>query len=181
MEDFNKFEFTNDEISKIQKELYNYYNYDWDFYEVIFKRKFGIHQTFISNSLNYRDPLKLIKRNDNNFDCIYSEKKYHIIFIDYGIRIVMTLDFLKKIHPLNKILVNKLGKDHVKLLNFEFKSNFIKFKGPLLYITKLPIESLLIDSKPNIPKITCKTDEILNNWYEKDNIYNIIVNELWYK
>ena len=57
----------------------------------------GINQTFLYKSFNFRRPLhKLSQIDSDDFLTLYSQERYNIIFINYGIRICMTKDFIEK-------------------------------------------------------------------------------------
>jgi hypothetical protein len=158
-------------------------------FEEIFINEYGINQTFMNIPFNYRRPLKVIrndkgyKNEDEEYLILYSKARYNIIFINYGIRICMTKDFLQKIIPLNSIMIKKNGNDCNKLFQLKYYSeNLNKYmESSYIYISELPIESLLIEKKPEDIKIKNKdNEEYLDKWFEDDNIISMITKELWY-
>ena len=143
----------------------------------------GINQTFLYKSFNFRRPLhKLSQIDSDDFLTLYSQERYNIIFINYGIRICMTKDFIEKINPLNSIILKQFGNDYKNLIQLQYYSTTLNknMKGSFVYISQLPIESLIIEDIPKSIKIKNRDDNILDTWFQDDNVATMITKELWY-
>lgn len=152
------------------------------------KRILGINVDWFSNSLKWDRPFE---RNLNSpkdkerMNSSISENHYHIVFIDYGIRIIMNKNIISKIGILNSILLENNGCDKPILLEYLDMAHNEVFKGPYLYITKLPMNSLLFNKPPEDYKIELLRADIDSNMQEKgyykfENIEESLINEQWY-
>ena len=174
----------------------------WDPLVLYLQKILGIEKIWKSNSINYKKPFiesrssigDKIYYSNNIKDLTWGENTYFIVFIEYGILISMTINMIKKIPILRSILLDENGNDKPLTLKYTsqyFENNVLSFQmneeGPKLYITKLPLHSLLFD-KPNDDWYIreCKNFHeedkapILEKYFKYDNIEEAIVNIDWY-
>jgi len=159
----------------------------------------GIEYVFKTNANNYKDPLKCIDKNII-INMSWGEPSYFIAFIDDNILISMCETFIKRIPILKNVLLEEKGND--KPLRLYYKTIFSKddtllSNGPKLYISKLPLASLIFDKPPqeedadgrtswDIYMNRLETDwkgfggDILEKYYMYSNLAEAIVNKQWY-
>ena len=127
----------------------------------------------------------------NNIKDLICENTYFIVFMNMNINIDDN-KYDKKIPILRSILLDENGNDKPLILKYTspFENNVLSFQmneeGPV-YITKLPLHSLLFD-KPNDDWYIreCKNFHeenkapILEKYFKYDNIEEAIVNIDWY-
>jgi hypothetical protein len=151
--------------------------------ENLIKRLTGVLYGFSSKPMKWDRPFVSITQT-----LPYSDYSYHILFIEYGINVVMTRDMLKKIPILNSIILKENGNDKPIRLNYlDTKLNKI-FKGPYMYITKLDPHSLLFGTPPedyqmNMNLNRTDTGHPINfkeKWFKYNNLAEALLNENWY-
>ena len=108
-----------------------------------------------------------------------------IIFIDRGISIIMTNDMIHKIPILRSIIIDGNGSDKPLRLKGSYDQQIIG--GPLLYITKLPLDSLLFDipgKDYDVKRYNSANygipDATLEKYFMYDNVEEALVNYKWY-
>jgi len=160
----------------------------------------GIDKIWKSNSINYKKPFVevVIKKHDRTYtsnnikDLTWGENTYFIMFIEYGILISMTINMIRKISILRSILLDKNGNDKSLRLKYSIQLyrddiQEIDMEGPNLYITRLPLHSLLFDKPKDDWYIReCKNFHeenaapVLEKYFKYDNIEEALVNIDWY-
>ena len=107
------------------------------------------------------------------------------MFIDRGITIVMTNDMIDKIPILRSIIIDGNGSDKPLRLKGSYDQQIIG--GPLLYITKLPLDSLLFDipgKDYDVKRYNSANygipDATLEKYFMYDNVEEALVNYKWY-
>ena len=151
--------------------------------ENLIKKLTGIERNFSSNPMKWDKPFNATPTKSN---ISYSDYKYHILFIDYGIRLIMTPDMLKKIAILNRIVIEDTGIDKPLRLNYLDTSVNKVFKGPYLYITKLEPHSLIFNKPPTEYPININRshDGVRVNFQEQyfkyNNLAEILLDNNWY-
>ena len=159
----------------------------------------GVEKTWFSNSINYNKPFEknYIMFEDERYrrscqicDLIWGNNTYFIVFIDYGILISMTINMIKKIPILRSILLNENGSDKpMQLYYYNDKSNALikkNEKGPILYITKLPLDSLVFDEPSedwNVRRLadySAAENPRLASYFKYNNVEEALVNMEWY-
>jgi len=152
------------------------------------KKLLGINTDWYSNPLKWDRPfeksLDCDKDKERMNNCL-SENHYHIVFIDYGIRIIMNKNIISKISILNTILLEKNGCDKPILLEYLDMAHGEVFKGPYLYITKLPMSALLFNKPGEDYNIELHRGSIEGNlkekgYYKYENIEEALINSQWY-
>ena len=147
----------------------------------------SIENKFKSDSLCWGSPLKKIQPNDLTFGTF----NYQIVFFEYGIRISMTRDMIKKIGILNSIILEGNGSDKpLRLKYLDNDENELDGRkthdGPYLYLTKLPMNSLLFNEPPasyNVMSIRGSLEPTSlreMGYFKYKNLEETIVNERWY-
>lgn len=160
----------------------------------------GVEKTWFSNSINYNKPFEknyLMFGDEGGKsstceirDLMWGSNLYFIAFIDYGILISMSRNMIKKIPILKSILLNENGGDKpMQLYYYHDRYNALKKKnekGPNLYITKLPLDSLIFDIPPDDWNVTRVTDYStaenprLTRYFKYNNVEEALVNMEWY-
>jgi len=158
----------------------------------------GIEYVFKTNVNNYKDPLKCVDK-DIIINLSWGEPSYFIAFIDDNILISMCETFIKRIPILKNVLLEEKGSDKPLRLYYETifsKDDTLLSNGPKLYISKLPLASLIFDKPPqeedadgstgwdihmNRMETNWKVEgEILEKYYMYNNLAEAIVNKQWY-
>jgi|UniRef100_A0A6C0ITV9 hypothetical protein len=163
----------------------------------------GIEYVFKTNANNYKDPLKCVKL-DQIINLTWGEPTYFIAFIDDNILISMCETFIKRIPILKNILLEEKGSDKPLRLHYKAifsKDNTLSSKGPKLYISKLPLASLIFsmpfrkqvlpitEEAKAIPEWDVRSirgnvnpgdDSLLNEYYMYSNLAEAIINKQWY-
>ena len=144
----------------------------------------GIHanQTYICNYLKFDGPFSRVS---DTSKLVWSNQDYHIIFIDCGIRLILNEKMISRIAILDSILNQENGYDKPITLNYLHNDMYV-MEGPKLYITKLPLASLLFNVPMDDDKI--KLFQGLNNsngtlmqkYYKYDNVEEAIFNQIYY-
>ena len=108
-----------------------------------------------------------------------------IMFIDRGITIVMANDMIERIPILRSIIIDGNGSDKPLRLKGSYDQQIID--GPLLYITKLPLDSLLFDTPGkdyDVKRYNSANygipDATLEKYFMYDNVEEALVNYKWY-
>lgn len=146
----------------------------------LLRRLTSFEYYFISRPFKWEEPFIPVKK------IRYSDAHYHIIFIEYGIHIVMTIDMIKKISILNSILLQKNGSDKPLRLTFYDLSLNKVFKGPYLYITRMEPHSLMFNKPPesyvmNIDRKHGGEDiNFKEKWFKFDNLAECLLYRNWY-
>ena len=159
----------------------------------------GVEKTWFSNSINYKKPFEknyiyvddgVQKRTNSIYDILWGSKAYFIVFIDYGILISMTRDMIKKIQILRSILLNENGID--KPLRLKYYDNINRAlkkqveEGPILYITKLPLSSLIFDTPSenwnvrHVEHYSAAENNRLKTYFKYNNVEEALINIDWY-
>ena len=108
-----------------------------------------------------------------------------IMFIDRGITIVMTDDIIEKIPILRSIIIDGNGSDKPLRLKGSYDQQIID--GPLLYISKLPLDSLYFDTPGkdyNVKRYNTNNygipEKPLEKYFMFDNVEEALINYKWY-
>ena len=153
-----------------------------DTLDVYISNLIGIHSCFRSCSYKFKNPFKTMMPSDP-----WGYYDYHIVFVKRGILISMSEDMIKKIPILKSILLDNNGYDKGMRLNYICPCSGEDIEGPMLYITKLPLGSLIFD-KPSSDYDVRRPDPIqaredvepLSLYFIYDNVEEAIVNFQWY-
>lgn len=108
------------------------------------------------------------------------------IFIDRGITIVMTNDMIERIPILRSIIIDGNGSDKPLRLKGSYDQQIID--GPLLYISKLPLDSLYFDrpgEEYDVKRYSSTNnygiaDKQLAKYFMYDNVEEALINYKWY-
>ena len=140
----------------------------------------GTQHMFMTESLCYKKPFCNAKKG-----ILLGYNQTIIIFIDKGISIVMTKDMIEKIPILRSIIIDGNGYDKALRLKGCYDEEDID--GPLLYITKLPLDSLIFDTPGedyDVKRYNSNNygipDKPLEKYFMFDNVEEAIVNYKWY-
>ena len=109
-----------------------------------------------------------------------------IMFIDRGITIVMTDDIIEKIPILRSIIIDGNGSDKPLRLKGSYDQQIID--GPLLYISRLPLDSLCFDTpgeEYDVKRYSSTNnygiaDKPLEKYFMYDNVEEALINYKWY-
>ena len=151
--------------------------------EFLIRRLTGVEHGFESRPMKWDDPFVVSTKTK---PLNYSDWIYHIIFIDYGLIIFMTIDMIKKIPILKSILLENNGYDKPLRLNYKDVKLNREFKGPRLYITKLEPYSLVFGEPPNDYQMNIdrrSNEEEINfheKWFKHNNIAECLMYKNWY-
>jgi hypothetical protein len=151
-------------------------------FDFLLKEHIGIKVDLLTDPFKYNDPIKYASDINN----IYGKHDYQLIFIEHGIRLTMTVDFVKKISILNSILLEENGADKAFQTRY-LSSNLKPINGPKIYITKLPLESLIFNKPPSEDHYdvtyhrTSESRSIQDSgWFKYKNIAEILWNLRYY-
>tara|TARA_B100001029_G_C15000483_1_gene417749 strand:+ start:405 stop:1019 length:615 start_codon:yes stop_codon:yes gene_type:complete len=138
------------------------------------KKRLSINNIYMSRPLHYKDPFKkLLPREYESYCWGGHGTLYSIAFIECNIIINMPIDMIKKIPILNAILLENKGSDKPLTINFkDYKANMI-LDGPILYISKLPLGSLMFKIPPREWVVTNHMSG-LNSTFDKYFRYNSV-------
>jgi hypothetical protein len=107
------------------------------------------------------------------------------MFIDRGITIVFTNDMIERIPILRSIIIDGNGSDKPLRLKGSYDQQILD--GPLLYITKLPLDSLLFDTPGkdyDVKRYNSANygipDATLEKYFMFDNVEEALINYKWY-
>lgn len=145
------------------------------------ERLMGTQYMFVSESVCYKRPFHTSQKN-----VVMGYLHTIIIFIDRGISIMMTNDMIQRIPILRSIIIDGNGSDKPLRLKGSFDQQIID--GPLLYITKLPLDSLYFDTPGedyDVKRYSSTNnygipDKPLEKYYMFDNVEEALVNYKWY-
>tara|TARA_Y100000817_G_scaffold277688_1_gene239980 strand:- start:2286 stop:2906 length:621 start_codon:yes stop_codon:yes gene_type:complete len=143
----------------------------------------GIHEgnTFVCNYLKFDSPFSKIT---DTSEIVWSSVDYHIVFIDCGIRLIMNEKMISRIGILDSILNKEHGYDKPLRLNYLCCSIPSIMEGPLLYITKLPLDSLIFTTPPadyNNRLFRGGYDgSVPPSYYKYNNVAEAIFNKIYY-
>ena len=141
----------------------------------------GSQYMFMSESICYKKPFSISKKG-----LVMGYTHNVIIFVNKGITIVMTNDIIEKIPILRSIIIDGNGADKPLRLKGLYEQQEID--GPLLYLTKLPLDSLYFD-KPNEGYDVKRYDTTgygkpnnspLEKYFMFDNVEEALINYKWY-
>jgi hypothetical protein len=151
--------------------------------ELLTRRLTGVEYGFNSRPMKWDEPFILTP---STKPLNYSDWIYHIIFIEYGIVLFITIDMIRKIPILNSILLKGNGCDSpIRLKYMDVKLNKV-FKGPHLYITKLEPCSLVFGKPPSDYQMNIdrkSNNEVINfheKWFKHDNVGESLMVRNWY-
>ena len=143
------------------------------------KPKIHEKNTFICNYLKFDSPFSKII----NKDIVWSSLDYHIVFIDCGIRLIMNEKMISRISILDSILNKGNGCDKPMQLNYLYKDVYI-MNGPKLYITKLPMDSLIFNIPPEDYNNRLfhggHDGAVVPRYYKYNNVEEAIFNKIFY-
>ena len=113
----------------------------------------------------------------------WGDQTYHVVFIDYGLRILMDKNFILKIGILEQVLLKKNGVDKPLRLTHIDDKNFQIHEGPYLYITKLPMHSLIFNQPKSDFKVAIHNRDIRRNlseigYFKFNNLEEAVLNAL---
>ena len=149
--------------------------------EDLITKLIGINYNFKSRSMKWDTPF-----NKSHDKLLWADTLYHIVFIDYGIRIEMNRDILSKIAILDRILLQEdTGSDKPLRLNYLSINHSKVFEGPYLYITKLPLHSLIFNKPPadyniNIERAAEAGDMKETGYFKHNNLAECLIHDIWY-
>ncbi len=149
-------------------------------FDFLLKERIGIKIDLNTQPFRHRD----IIRHVSKLDSIYGKYDYQILFIEHGIRLTMTKDFVKKISILKSILLEENGYDKAFQSRY-LSSDLNPSNGPKIYITKLPIDSLIFDKPPSdlnvrFTNIAERPTIQETGWFAYNNIAEALWNYLYY-
>jgi hypothetical protein len=149
--------------------------------EAIVCKLLSIKKNFQTNPLKFDEPVSKF-RGTNPEEHFWGDLDYQIIFINEGVRISMTKSFIEKIAILNSILLQGNGADKPIRLKHLCPYSGKIYKGPRLYITKLPLESLLFEKIPEDFDVFIYHGQQgqLTTYFKYKNLAEAIYNSLWY-
>ncbi len=137
----------------------------------------GIEGDFKYKPFSWKEPFKYSN------DPIWTDNIYHIIFIEYGIRISININIIKKISILDRILIKKTGVEKPLRLNYYCKVHNKCFEGPYLFITELDPYSLIYnkpDEKYKISITRGNNEETNENYFQQKSIGESLLYTNWY-
>tara|TARA_B100001142_G_scaffold206564_1_gene204775 strand:+ start:126 stop:734 length:609 start_codon:yes stop_codon:yes gene_type:complete len=147
------------------------------------KKRLSINDIYLSRSLHYKDPFKkLLPREYDSYSWGGHGTLYSIAFIECNIIINMSIDMIKKIPILNAILLENKGSDKPFTIKFnDYKSNLI-LDGPILYITKLPLGSLIFKIPPTnrIAENHMGSNGNFTTYFRYKNLEEAIINRCYF-
>ena len=144
------------------------------------ERLVGTQEMFMSESLSYKHPFCKAKKG-----IFFGYNQTIIIFINKGIGILMTEDMIGKIPILRSIIIDGNGSDKPLRLKGTYDQQIID--GPLLYISKLPLDSLYFDTPGkdyNVKRYNTNNygipEKPLEKYFMFDNVEEALINYKWY-
>jgi len=141
------------------------------------KNLLGASAMYINQPLHYREPFRILKKG-----MVLGYFHNIIMFVDRGIGIVMNNDMVKKIPILRSIILECNGSDNPLRLKGYYEKEEIK--GSLLYLTKLPLDSLYFDTPKGEYDVkrydTSSAMEPLEKYFMFDNIEEALIHHRWY-
>lgn len=152
--------------------------------ERLIRRLTGVQYGFNSRPMKWDEPFSLATSKEQ---LNYSDSIYHIIFIEYGLILFMTMNMIKKIPILNSILLENNGSDKPLRLSYVDVRLKKDFKGPIMYITRLEPYSLVFGNPPddyqmNIDRTPSGGNPInfKEKWFKFDNVGECLMHKNWY-
>ena len=146
--------------------------------DIFLKTILSIKSEFKSNPYKYDTPISKFRIHEDNF---WGDLDYHIVFINDGIRISMTKDMVSKLAILNSILLEENGCDKPLRLRHLVSSLCKIVKGPRLYITRIPLESLIFNKPTENYNVKKRVDnKKLTTYFRYSNVAEAIYNDIWY-
>ena len=144
------------------------------------ERLIGSQAMFMADGVCYKRPFYTCPK-----PFVFGYVHTIIIFIDRGITIVMTNDMIERIPILRSIIIDGNGSDKPLRLKGSYDQQIID--GPLLYITKLPLDSLLFDTPGkdyDVKRYNSANygipDATLEKYFMFDNVEEALINYKWY-
>ena len=145
------------------------------------ERLIGTQYIYATESVSYKRPFHTSQKN-----IVMGYLHTIIIFIDRGISIVMTNDMIRKIPILRSIIIDGNGSDKPLRLKGSYEQQIID--GPLLYISRLPLDSLYFDTpgeEYNVKRYSSTNnygiaDKPLEKYFMFDNVEEALINYKWY-
>jgi hypothetical protein len=148
----------------------------------IIKIILGIHEenTFVCNYLKFDSPFSKIH---DTSQIVWSNTDYHIVFIDCGVRLIMNEEMISRIAILDSILNKGNGYDKPLTINYLYRDMYV-MKGPKLYITKLPLASLIFNIPPEDYNNRIfhggHDGAVAPSYYKFNNVEESIINKIFY-
>ena len=140
----------------------------------------GTQTMFIAESICYKRPFCTPPKS-----IIMGYSHTIIMFIDRGISIMMTKDMIQKIPILRSIIIDGNGNDKPLRLKGSYDQQIID--GPLLYISKLPLDSLYFDTPGegyDVKRYNTNNygipEKPLEKYFMYDNVEEALINYKWY-
>ena len=145
------------------------------------ERLIGTQYIYATESVSYKRPFHTSQKN-----IVMGYLHTIIIFIDRGISIVMTNDMIRKIPILRSIIIDGNGSDKPLRLKGSYEQQIID--GPLLYISRLPLDSLYFDTpgkEYDVKRYSSTNnygtaDKPLEKYFMFDNVEEALINYKWY-
>ncbi len=145
------------------------------------ERLMGTQYIYTTESVSYKRPFHTSQKN-----IVMGYLHTIIIFIDRGISIVMTNDMIRKIPILRSIIIDGNGSDKPLRLKGSYEQQIID--GPLLYISRLPLDSLYFDTpgeEYDVKRYSSTNnygiaDKPLEKYFMYDNVEEALINYKWY-
>ena len=145
------------------------------------ERLMGTQYIYTTESVSYKRPFHTSQKN-----IVMGYLHTIIIFIDRGISIVMTNDMIRKIPILRSIIIDGNGSDKPLRLKGSYEQQIID--GPLLYISRLPLDSLYFDTpgeEYDVKRYSSTNnygtaDKPLEKYFMFDNVEEALINYKWY-
>ena len=145
------------------------------------ERLMGTQYIYTTESVSYKRHFHTYQKN-----IVMGYLHTIIIFIDRGISIVMTNDMIRKIPILRSIIIDGNGSDKPLRLKGSYEQQIID--GPLLYISRLPLDSLYFDTpgeEYDVKRYSSTNnygiaDKPLEKYFMYDNVEEALINYKWY-
>jgi len=130
--------------------------------EYFINKTLSIKKDFMTK-IKWNEP---IERFGISKDYKWGDQTYQVVFIDYGIRILMDKNFILKIGILEQLLLKKNGFDKPLRLTHIDDKNFQTYEGPYLFITKLPLHCLIFNQPKSDFNVEIHNSDIRRNLSE---------------
>ena len=145
------------------------------------ERLIGTQYIYATESVSYKRPFHTSQKN-----VVMGYLHTIIIFLDRGISIIMTNDMIQKIPILRSIIIDGNGSDKPLRLKGSYEQQIID--GPLLYISRLPLDSLYFDTpgeEYDVKRYSSTNnygiaDKPLEKYFMYDNVEEALINYKWY-
>lgn len=147
--------------------------------EYLINKTLSIKRDFMTK-IKWNEPLDRFGISNTNK---WGDQTYQVVFIDYGLRILMDKNFILKIGILEQVLLKKNGVDKPLRLTHIDDKNFQIHEGPYLYITKLPLHCLIFNQPKSDFNVEIHNRDIRRNlseigYFKFNNLEEAVLNAL---